>query len=245
VVSYAYLGNFKKAHALAEKTISFMENIEHLPSLGWVEFAFGSLYAIKGDGKNAIKYFENSIQHLEEGQVFVFLGLSRLGLGWGHYLLENNTNALKYLEKSLEMQIGSGISPYTSLIHLLLGMVHFDLGNLDHAQTYAQNAFEISKQNNESHIKAPSLIWLGRILNKANPGQIDKARELINAGINNCNDLRIKPFYSMGHLFLGELQAEANQYEKALKSLNNSERMFKEMGMDYWLKKTQDILKSI
>jgi tetratricopeptide (TPR) repeat protein len=83
---------------------------------------------------------------------------------------------------------------------------------------------------------------LGRILAKSNPSQIDKAEESILKGISIFEELRIKAFSSHGYLYLGEVYADAGQKDKAIKNLKKSEGMFKEMGMDYWLAKTQEVL---
>ncbi len=46
---------------------------------------------------------------------------------------------------------------------------------------------------------------LGRILGKTEPLEINKAEECILKGIEICKELKIKPYYSLGHLYLGEL----------------------------------------
>jgi hypothetical protein len=53
------------------------------------------------------------------------------------------------------------------------------------------------------------------------------------------NALDIKPDISMGHLFLGELYAERNQQDQARLHLKEAKRLFKEMGMNYWLEETE------
>ncbi len=49
----------------------------------------------------------------------------------------------------------------------------------------------------------------------------------------------------MGYLFLGELYLDTGQKEKALENLKKAGGMFKEMGMDYWLAKTDEVLKRL
>ena len=56
------------------------------------------------------------------------------------------------------------------------------------------------------------------------------------------NELKITPYYTQGQLFLGELYANEDQKEKAMENLKKAEAEFKEMGMDYWLAKTQEVL---
>jgi len=41
---------------------------------------------------------------------------------------------------------------------------------------------------------------------------------------------------------LGELYLGTGQREKGLKNLKKAEAMFKEMGMDYWLARTPEVL---
>jgi len=241
-VSQAYLGNFEEAETIGQRGLNLAVKIDHLPSLGFIELQCGHLSAIKGEGKNAIHYFEESIGHLKEGQVVSLLGFPWCGLGWGYHLLGKNTAARKYVEKGLDIQLGTETPIFLSLIHLILGMIHFDSGDLSSAQTHAQKALELSQQNNEKYFEAPSLIWLGRILNQADPSKIDEAKKFIVEGIKVCSDLRMKPFCSMGYLFWGEFCAGAEQREQALESLKKAEGMFQEMGMGYWLYKTQEVL---
>jgi hypothetical protein len=60
-----------------------------------------------------------------------------------------------------------------------------------------------------------------------------------------ADELKAKPFYAQGHLFLGEIYAHAGQKEKALENLKKAERMYQEMGMDYWLDRTKKLLEMI
>ena len=86
---------------------------------------------------------------------------------------------------------------------------------------------------------------LGRIIGKTEPKDPGKAEEHILKGIKILDDLKLKPHVSVGYLYLGELYADMDQKEKALENLNKAEKMFQEMGMDYWLAKTQEVLKKV
>jgi len=55
-------------------------------------------------------------------------------------------------------------------------------------------------------------------------------------------DLHLKPRYAEGYLVLGELLAEAGRISEAREKLEKAESMFREMGMRYWLTKTQEVL---
>ena len=86
------------------------------------------------------------------------------------------------------------------------------------------------------------MIWLGEILGRMELPQIDKSEECILKGMEIFHKLQIKPYYFIGHLFLGELYLDAVEKEMAIKNLKKAEEMFQEMGMDYWLARTQEVL---
>jgi hypothetical protein len=53
------------------------------------------------------------------------------------------------------------------------------------------------------------------------------------------------PICAEGCLFLGELYVDAGEKPKAWEQLGRAQSMFREMGMDYWLSKTQTLLKKL
>ena len=64
-------------------------------------------------------------------------------------------------------------------------------------------------------------------------------------GINLFDELQIRPRYAVGLMYLRELYADAGQKEEALENLKKAEGMFGEMGMNYWLGKTQEVLGAV
>jgi hypothetical protein len=56
-----------------------------------------------------------------------------------------------------------------------------------------------------------------------------------------ADELKAKPAYAQGHLFLGEFHAHAGWKEKALEHLRQAEAMFQDMGMNYWLAEARKV----
>ena len=79
-------------------------------------------------------------------------------------------------------------------------------------------------------------------MGKTDPSQSDMAAEYILKGIKILDDLKIKPWCAEGYLYLGELYASTGNKEVALNNLRKAESIFQEIGMDYFLSKTQEIL---
>ena len=185
---------------------------------------------------------QKSIRYCEEAQAVYPLVHALAGLGYGYYLLGKPETAQKHIEKGIKIQSDEGVPIWLSLQFLNLGIVHFDLGDLKTAQNCIEQAVRLSQKSGERHWEGSSRIWLGRILGKAESSQAGKGEEHILQGMKICDELKIKPFSAQGYLFLGELHTDRGQRENALENLKKAEGMFQEMGMDYWLAKTQEVL---
>ena len=83
---------------------------------------------------------------------------------------------------------------------------------------------------------------MGRIIGKTSMSQPEEAEQWILHGIGMLDERQSKPDSATGYLRLGELHADHGQKTKALQNLKKAESMFQDMGMDYWLGKTQEVL---
>jgi len=86
---------------------------------------------------------------------------------------------------------------------------------------------------------------MGRILGKADISHGSEAEKYILEGMKIYEELKVKPGCSWGYFRLGELYADVGQREKALETLKKAEGAFQEMGMDYWLRRTQEVLERV
>jgi len=195
----------------------------------------------KGDGKNAVAHLQNAIRYCEESQIIAHLGPAWIGLGWGHCLLGENQTALKHMEKGFKIHSDVGLGYHMGFYYGLFSIVHFNSGDLQNAQLWAEKALKISQKKHEKWAEGFVGTLLGRILGKGGKSQIDIAEECIVKGIGILDELKAKPAYAQGYLFLGELYADTGQRDNALENLKRAEVMFQEMGMDYWLAKTQEV----
>jgi tetratricopeptide (TPR) repeat protein len=147
----------------------------------------------------------------------------------------------EHIDKGLKIKTDAGL-PYFFSGHLvLLGTIHLEDNDLSKAQDCVEEALRLSLKNGEKDAEGHSKLLLGKILEKEKTSG-NKPEEYILEGISILNELKMRPGSARGYLFLGELYADRRREEKALKNLKTAEGMFKEMGMDYWLKKTREVL---
>jgi tetratricopeptide (TPR) repeat protein len=206
---------------------------------------YGWLFTAKGSGRNAIQHLQNAVRYAEEGQIIPVLGLARMMLGYGYCLLGELHPALKHIEKGLQIQLDAGFSILLAQYYYYLGMVHFDLGDFKNSLSYTDASLKLAIENKEKQSEGSSRILMGRVLCKANPSQSGKAEEFIQQGVKLLDKLKLKPLSSQGYLALGELYNDIGQRERAFENLNKAERIFQEMGMDYWLSRTESELERL
>ena len=126
--------------------------------------------------------------------------------------------------------------------YFVLCMIDLDLGEYKHAQRLAETALnQIKKTNIKGH---EGIMWAltGRILGKKDPPEFDKGEQYIHKGIQILTKKEFKPWVSQGYLYLGDLYNDMGRRDEALQHLRKAEEMFQEMGMDYWLNRTKEIL---
>ena len=91
-------------------------------------------------------------------------------------------------------------------------------------------------------MEANTNILLGRILGREDNTRANDAEAYIMDGMNVFEQGQIDASLARGYFHLGELCSDTARKDRALKALEKAESMFQEMGMDYWLRRTQEVL---
>jgi len=238
-----FLGDFEEGEALCDKGLRFAQRINNLYSVGFAEMMYGLLLFVKGDGKRAAEHLHHALTCGEEGEVIPVIGMACGWLGWVYYLLLGDLAAARaHLERGLQVQRDAGLHMLMSLHNVALGMVHFELGDPGSARSCIEDALGSARSNGEKWAEGMAWIYLGRVLGQAGEPEYDRAEECILHGIRHTDEMGMKPTCALGHLNLGELYAKTGQIEKGIKCLKQAEGMFRDMGMNYWLNKTQSAL---
>ena len=75
--------------------------------------------------------------------------------------------------------------------------------------------------------------------------QSGEAEECILLGMKILDELKLRPLFSLGCYYLGELYIDIGQGEKALETLTKAEAAFQEMGMVHQLRRTKELLERV
>jgi predicted ATPase len=241
-MALAFLGDFEQAEALCEKGLRFAQEIKDLYCIGYNEMYYASIYNLRGDGKKAIAHAENAIRFLEETQFLTVLGATWYGLGMGHYHMGDLGTARDCVEKAREFDRATGLKIISCQYHVYMSQIDFDLCDWESARRLAEEGLKLAQTHGERLLEGWLSCMLGRALAKEDPSQAARGEEYILQGIKTLEELKLKPQQAGGYLLLGELYADMGQREKALETLKKAQSMFQEMGMEYDLRRTQEVL---
>jgi class 3 adenylate cyclase/tetratricopeptide (TPR) repeat protein len=238
----ACLGRFDEGEAQCEEGLQLATTIDDPMSIWYSEAIYGWVLVLRGKAEKGIEHLQNAIRYEEEMRLVVLAGINRSVLGLAYLMLGDRETALKHIENGLEIARGSGPHVGLSTHYHLLGLCHSHAGEWEHARTCCETALELAQKQGETQQEGQALMRLGLSLGMADKSRFAEAEECILRGIRLVDGLGLRTFSSTGHLNLGELYADTGQKDKALETLKKAEAEFKDMGMDYWLQKTQEVL---
>ena len=170
------------------------------------------------------------------------LALSLSGLGLAQTLLGDHEQGIGYIERGLKIHRKAGLGWHLSTHILSKGICLYASGDLDQAKKILDEALKVSRECGEKHTEGKVLAWQGRVLGKRDEKAVDQAEEDLRGGLEIFETLKTKPDIAIGYLFLGEVQSRIGREEEAHEYLEKAEAMFREMGMDYWLRTMSPLL---
>ncbi len=242
---YLFLGNFKEAQGLCEKALGFAHRIKHLPSIAFAEQYLALISFHKGDGEKTIRHAEISIKYFNEAGGSFLSAVSTTLLDGGFYLEGDFVTAQNHLKNVNQFFKDNELQYYGMISDMELGRTYLSLNEIDKAQTHIERALDIIRKNHMKVYEGSAWCLLGRILGKKKPVEFSKAEKYMLQGIKISEGMKIKPFYSQGYLYLGELYADMDKRDAAIEYLKKAEANFREMEMDYYLKKTHKVLEHL
>lgn len=241
-LSTGILGDFVGGEILCRKALRTADESHNLYNMATAETIYGFLCLDRGEGKTALTHVRNAIKYTGDSGIVALLGLNWMQLGHAYFLIGKLEQAKSHLETAAQIYRDGSVSMQLSQCYYCLSLVNFDTGDLENALKYVKDSLTLSQRNEEKLINADSKVLLGRILGKVDISKYGEAEANILQGIGELETLKAKPKCAQGYLFLGELYSNTGHREKALEYLRRAQTMFQDMGMEYWLCKTQKVL---
>lgn len=239
------LGRFVEGKEYLEKALRNATRLGDSATLGQTQLFYGLLFYNVGDFETAKEHLEKCIAHCEEAKYSMVLAQALCTLGHVNSFLGDPETGRRQAEEGLRIYRDIGIEAILSFHHWQMGSIHLDLSDLENAGTSMGEALRLSRKNSEKGFEGLAMVGLGRVFGMRQPRRMEQVEECFSKGLALLHDLKAKPYYSQGRMFLGELYLDAGEKEKAMENLKEAEVMFHEMGMEYWLDRTRKLLERI
>jgi class 3 adenylate cyclase/tetratricopeptide (TPR) repeat protein len=244
-LAHFFLGDFQKGETFYGKGLHTAITIDQDQTMGIVEYLYGFGYLVKGDWMLASEHLKASIKCLEKARYSFELGMAWSGLGYACSHLGDLETGRKHIDAGMAIKRESWVEVGLADQYFMLSHCQLESGDPGSARDSVEKALELSKRHHEKLVEGQCLIWFGKVLYSMQPAENEQAEDSIQRGISILNELKTKPFLSIGYLFLGEFCNVVGRHDESLKNLHLAEVMFQEMGMDYWLAKTQEVLETV
>jgi tetratricopeptide (TPR) repeat protein len=133
------------------------------------------------------------------------------------------------------MKTGWGNSPWVAW----LAEAYLFAGHLGDAERLAGRSLEVSRERKERGQQSWAL-WLGaEIASRRDPPQTQEAVDRYGDALELGQEIGMRPLVAHCHLGLGKLYRRTDEREQAREHLATATSMYSEMGMTYWLEKSE------
>ncbi len=240
--SLGMLGDFESGVEFLEKGLKIAQKSGDKLLLAEAGGQYGSFFLFKGEGESAIKHLKKSLAIFQELKLAYGVGVFESQLAYAYYYQGDLETAQKHGENGLKIFKDNRFKALLSNSYGCLCMIYLDNGKPEEALYHAEKSLELAIKNNEEFIEGNTTIFLGRILHQQDTSRFNQAERYILQGMTKMEELKSRPYLAIGYMFLGDLYVDMKQKNKALENIKIAKNMFMEMGIDYWLQRTQKVL---
>jgi len=236
----SFLGSFNEAENLCQKSFSNAIQNNNIFELAYSEFSYGLTMMQKGNGPSTVKHLQKCVDYLEKSQMSTLMDPALAILGLGYIFQGDLGNATKFVDRAIAAASQSGAATGNAILtKSISAMVYNEIGNMEKAYSCVTEAVQLLKEQVVGAWEGITYIVLGLVLAKMGSERYGEAVESIENASIILRKYGIRPWMAIGFLTLGEIYVHSRQIKKAKAALKKAKGMFKEMEIDYWLKRTK------
>jgi tetratricopeptide (TPR) repeat protein len=239
VRALAELGEFEDGIACGQEAIRIGDSIGPPFRLTIACADLGSLLRVKGD-------FDAAMSMLQRARAVV--GGADLGaaaqyviraLGYVNALAGRADEGLSLLKAGLAMLDRQGLNAYRPNVLAQIGEAYLCSGRFDDAVAAAETALMLARQRGLRGWQAWVLRLFGEIGSHRDPPDTETAEDYYRQSVALATELGMRPLVAHCHLGLGKLYRRTDNPGLAHEHLGTATTMYREMGMTFWLEKTE------
>jgi tetratricopeptide (TPR) repeat protein len=240
VMGLAQLGRFAETDECEAEAIRIAESTQHAATIGIANRAVATLHLVKGDWTGACAPIEHGIVTLRKARVILFLPdlVASSAFVLAHRGQASEAMArLAEAEELLERRAAEGIVGNRGWVYLSLGRTRLLLGRLDEARGTGERVVESSPRL--PGIVAHALHLLAEVAMHPDRFDPERGEAHYRRTLALAEPRAMRPLVAHCHFGLGRLRRRVGEEQEALEYLTIALKMYREMGMTYWLEQAE------
>lgn len=239
---FSELGVFNEAIAHAEKAQQ-VAAVWHEPwTQGGADAYLGLVQLRRGELDRAIALLEGALNTSRTADAPVLLIQLAARLGSAYNLAGRIPESIALLEEARAMADSVSYMAWAPLIHAHLGEAYALNARIEEGLDAVRNAVDLARQHEERGYEAWALYLMGRVHTLGNAPDKASARPLYTEALALAHELGMRPLEAQCHLSVGTLGDQTDRNQDACERVRTAASMFREMGMQSWLKKAEAAL---
>jgi class 3 adenylate cyclase/tetratricopeptide (TPR) repeat protein len=236
-VSLQYLGDFDDALAAGADAMNIAMAADRPMSLVMAHAGLGLTYLGKGEAARSIALLERGMAIAETAHIVDWYRPTVSGLALAYARLGRHAESRSLL----------GRIPTSRRAGALIreAEAYFCLTQVDRARELADETLRLASAKKERGNQASALYLLGEIAACRGDHELKTGEGHYLASLAVATELGMRPLIAHCHLGLGTLYRRTGDHAKADEHLTTAARMYREMGMSFWLEKADAELRGV
>jgi tetratricopeptide (TPR) repeat protein len=239
---HAELGSFAEGIGNGEEALRIAHTRDDKLSLMFADLGVGQLYVVQGDLMRAIPRLERGLEICRTCDFPSWLPWLASRVGAAYTLAGRVTEALPLLEQSVEQAASMGWKADASPLAARLSEAYLAAGRAQDASALAARALDLALEQKGRGHQAWALRLCGEIASRRDLPDLDQAEGHYLQALALADEVGMRPLVAHCHRGLGSLYRRANDRVKTEEQWARATEMYREMGMSFWLEKTEAAL---
>ena len=238
---HAELGEMNSAIATAEESLRLAKAMDRIDLIAGAHCALGTAYLAKGEFDVAAAMLEECVRVCRLREREVWRARAQSPLGEAHTLAGRVAAGVVRLEQAVKHARFLNHGQAMRLVHL--GQAYLWHGRLRDAKDTAHHALSLARQNQETGHEAWALHLLGEIDSCSDPADVEASKASYTRALLQADERGMRPLVARCHLGLGTVHRHTADHVDADRHLTAAASLFRGMGMQSWLLRTELLLK--
>jgi tetratricopeptide (TPR) repeat protein len=243
--AFAERGVFKEGDHHGQASIEIAEALDHPYSLVVACLGLAYLAGVKGELSRAGRLLERAVAQCRDWNIALLAPAVMASLGHVYAWSGRTRESVLSLEQALTAYESSGIGYLHSLSVMQLGEVYLLTDRIENARAWADRAVRLARERGERGHEAWAFRLLGEIASHPDRPDMAKAEGHYRAAMALADALGMPPLAAHCHLGLGKLYRRTGDGAKGGGHLTTAAMMYRQMGMTFWLERTEAALVSL